>query len=79
MNVTLILGLICLMITGLFLGYLIGQTAAQKELPTIGTLRIDTSGAEKDIYSLEIDKVPLEDLPKYNKVELKIESSNSPK
>lgn len=70
-----IVGLTCLI-----LGMLIGAVLdSKRNNPTIGTLKIDTSGEEKDVYRLEFDKVPLDDLPKYKKVFLKVVSTVSPK
>ena len=43
----------------------------RRKEPVIGTLNIDTSGEEKDVYSFDI-LVPLEDLPKNKRVKLNI-------
>ena len=70
-----IIGLISL-IVGFLLGVLVTKKAGS---PTIGTLKIDTSGDQKDVYRFEVDKVPLADLPNYKSVSLDVESINSPK
>ena len=66
------------LIVGLILGVVL-DSRYNKNRPTIGTLKIDTSGEEKDVYRLEIDKIPLDELPKYKTVLLKVVSTISPK
>ena len=66
----------------LIVGFIFGvilDSRYNKNRPTIGSLKIDTSEDTKDIYRLEIDKIPLDDLPKYKTVLLKIVSTVSPK
>ena len=68
-------------IIGLFsliIGFLFGVLADSKaNKATLGTLKIDTSGDQKDIYRLELSKIPLDDLAKYKFVTLKIEQTST--
>ena len=67
------IGISCLLI-GIVLGVWISDKANKA---TLGTLKIDTSGDQKDIYRLELSKIPLDDLTKYKVVTLKIEQTST--
>ncbi len=53
----------------------IGTVVVYSLLPAAGTLRIDHSNPEKDVYRLEIDK--LETLPRRSRLVLKIDNNAS--
>lgn len=67
---------------GLFVGLIVAGLFLWNPWTTTGTLRIDHSNPEKDLYRLEIDE--LEDLSKRKRIILKVDnhadlSQNSPK
>lgn len=67
-------------LTCLIVGFLVGvalDSKFSKNRPTFGELKIDTSAEDKDVYRLELNKIPLEDLPKYDSVVLKVVNTTS--
>ena len=59
--------IVCL-VMGVIIGFIVKSITSTK---TIGTLLIDTTDPEKDMYSLQIDS-PIDKLPKMRSVKLKI-------
>lgn len=66
-----------LLIAGICIGILFNHICFLFVCKIIGTLNIDTTNEDKDIYTLNVD-IPLESLSRYKTVRLRIAHKTSP-